>query len=529
MAYVKNPAIDKLSTADQLKFYGANQADAGNEILRAKQVYESKKAAGDMAGANAAHSWADQLRSASGIQDSNPVYGNNNGVDPVTQAKMTDSILNNQTAQQAPRAAAGGGAGGTYNSNDYMNRSQQLIDSIYNNNYNSQLQKLREARDTQLQGLNGQETQAHQSAYDQRNAADTTNLQNAQRLREMMAQNGLLSSGDNIQANVDLGTARQAALGGINRDEGNAVQNIAQQRALIMNNAANNDLALMQQLQAARAGQLLSANDTDAARQLQIAQLMGSLNGAPTLAAQQFGEQQQQDNIGNAMNLSQLTGQLYQPKSSGEALFNQTPLGSTLAGRQANLNAALQVGAQRGQVLDPKQDWGLLFSEQGTPNYQAQQDAIQNQFKEQQSQQQAQQFAASLGLDYAKMSQQQQGMLLDAAYKSGILGLDQAKFNYETDPNNTDNQYKAALTAKVNQELASLNLPKSQKAEDFIPQLNQSTFMTKDPVTGRAEVYDDRGMSQMILSLNLPDAETNKLFSYYNINPDHIRQQYSGN
>lgn len=56
---------------------------------------------------------------------------------------------------------------------------------------------------------------------------------------------------------------------------------------------------------------------------------------------QTFGQNQSQSNISNALNLSQLMGQLYQPKSGGAELFNQNPLGATAATQNTSLQAIL--------------------------------------------------------------------------------------------------------------------------------------------------------------------------------------------
>lgn len=61
---------------DQLKMFASDPRAAQQEILRAKSVYEQKMKAGDKAGAEAAHRWADQVRAASGISNSDSMYGN---------------------------------------------------------------------------------------------------------------------------------------------------------------------------------------------------------------------------------------------------------------------------------------------------------------------------------------------------------------------------------------------------------------------------------------------------------------------
>ncbi len=142
-----------------------------------------------------------------------------------------------------------------YTGPDISGMTQQLKD-IYANRQASELQKLRDARDTALQGYNSQETTAKQGAYDSRNQADTTNLQNAQALREQMANGGLVGDGQNLTLQAGLNAQRLGALGAINRQENNAMQDIGQKRSLLQNNAAANELGLTQQINSDQAAAL---------------------------------------------------------------------------------------------------------------------------------------------------------------------------------------------------------------------------------------------------------------------------------
>lgn len=59
-----------------LESFKTDTRGAQSEIERAKSVYTEKMAKGDKAGAEAAHRWAEQVRQASGISNSDSLYGN---------------------------------------------------------------------------------------------------------------------------------------------------------------------------------------------------------------------------------------------------------------------------------------------------------------------------------------------------------------------------------------------------------------------------------------------------------------------
>lgn len=154
----------------------------------------------------------------------------------------------------------------TYNGPNIPEMSDKL-NAIFDNREAAELQKLREARDIAQQGYNARETTAKQGAYDARNQADVVSTQNQQRTAEMMANAGLTTDGQNLTVQASQNAARLGALTGINRDEGNALRDISEQRSLLNNNAAKNELALTQQVnsdQAAAQFDLMKYGDTRA-------------------------------------------------------------------------------------------------------------------------------------------------------------------------------------------------------------------------------------------------------------------------
>lgn len=172
-------------------------------------------------------------------------------------------------AQTAP--VAGAGAGGynpyapsaplaqyqsSYNGPDMKGMTDQL-NSIYSNMSASQLQQLKNALAVQQQGYNAQETTANQNAYDGRNSNDVMSMQQMQGLREQMAAQGV-NGGDSITAQVANDASRQSGANAINRDQANALQDLAQKRALANSQEASSELSLQQQIDSDKAGAMLN-------------------------------------------------------------------------------------------------------------------------------------------------------------------------------------------------------------------------------------------------------------------------------
>jgi hypothetical protein len=289
-------------------------------------------------------------------------------------------------------APAQSGYQSSYTGPDLTGMTNQL-NTLYDNRLASETQKLRDALATALQGYNSQETQARQSAYDNRNAADVAAMQGQQGMNELMANMGLTGDGQNLTLAASQAASRQGALTDINRAETNALQNITEQRANLQNNAAQNELALAQSVGADKAAalyDLLKYGDTrafevdqsnygryrddinqqfaqdqfDWSKLMQEAGLTGVYNGQSTMA----GKQQ---NLDAALAYSQLTGQVLSPQSDWSGLVRQASNGSaplSLAGQQAqlqrqqaNLDAALGVAGLTGSIVNPQADWSGLF------------------------------------------------------------------------------------------------------------------------------------------------------------------------
>lgn len=175
----------------------------------------------------------------------------------------------------------------------------------------------------QLRDLAAQNAQSQ--AYDARNQADATNLDNTQRLNEILANRGLGSSGENVTAQLQQAAQRANSLNSINNN--------------LDTNLNNLDINLAQQLQ--------QQYNLDADRAIQLGQLLGSYNGQRTLAGQA-------QDWGQGIDVANLTGNF-----NGQRTL--AGIASDQGIKNDNLNAALQVGNQTGFNVTPQTDWAGLF------------------------------------------------------------------------------------------------------------------------------------------------------------------------
>lgn len=277
-----------MATAEErLRQYANDRAAAEQEIQRAKQVYQQEASnwsgEGQFSSSDRAREisgWADKVRQASGISNDNPALGNN---------PNTFGQSQNGSQPEQPNYTA-------------------MINQIYDQQRNAQLNQLRSSRDKAVGELNQQRTNLAPAYQQKRNQADVVNQQNVQRLRELMAANGLTQSGENVSANVALSSQRLNSLNQLNLQQQQAYNDI-DRRISNLNDPAN-EQALMAALEAERSKALLGQMNANRQFGLQEAGLTGQYNGGLTLAAQgqlfnqnmtqnQFNYQQQRDQVGD--------------------------------------------------------------------------------------------------------------------------------------------------------------------------------------------------------------------------------------
>ena len=163
-------------------------------------------------------------------------YGNSGAkktfTDKNTEINRTTTVMQNRTAQgldnteqlkhyknltgkdyQVTPKAPG------FDQDAYLQRAQGQVNSIYNQQKAAQLATFNAERNKGIGLVNQQKAEVAPQYADKRNQTDVVNAQNVSRLREVMASNGISSSGENVTANVGLQSARQGALSQLNLQE----------------------------------------------------------------------------------------------------------------------------------------------------------------------------------------------------------------------------------------------------------------------------------------------------------------------
>jgi uncharacterized protein DUF3597 len=143
----------------------------------------------------------------------------NTGAKAPTVAPTPTNPTGSVTAPGTPGATAPGTAPTPATPTDFATQLQNKINAMYDA---QQAQKLAEFANDKAKGiadLQGQQAQTNAEYQGQRNQADVVAMQNAQRMKEQMANSGLMGSGENITAQVGLQNARQGALSQLNLQE----------------------------------------------------------------------------------------------------------------------------------------------------------------------------------------------------------------------------------------------------------------------------------------------------------------------
>jgi hypothetical protein len=215
--------------------------------------------------------------------------------------------------------------------NKYYSQSTSDVNSMYDQQKSSQLAQLKAQRDAAIGKINQQQDQTKQDYYNQKNQADVTSTQNIQRLREIMAANGVSASGENLTLNAQANSDRLNALNSLNQQEQAKMNDYASQIA-DWNNPSR-DAAITNQIEAQRTQALLNAKQAaynrawneygfgnmSAAQQAQLA--MSKYNLDSTNAANIQGNQSLIDYY-NSLGFNGAGGG-GGTKSAGQSAFNQ--------------------------------------------------------------------------------------------------------------------------------------------------------------------------------------------------------------
>ncbi|MCD7034305.1 hypothetical protein LRR81_08665 [Metabacillus sp. GX 13764] len=140
---------------------------------------------------------------------------------------------------------------------DLMNKQKSYMDDYFNKQKQAQLDQYYAARDKAVGQINQQMGQVAPQYQQARNQADVVNLQNGQKLNEMMANNGLTASGENVTAQVAQNNTRQTSLNNLNLQEQQTMDDF-QRRISDLNNPADEN-AMIMALEAERSKAMMDA------------------------------------------------------------------------------------------------------------------------------------------------------------------------------------------------------------------------------------------------------------------------------
>jgi hypothetical protein len=235
--------------------------------------------------------------------------------------------------------------------NKYYSQSTGDVNSLYDKQKQTQLDQLKTQRDAAIGKINQQQDATKKDYYNQRNQADVVNAQNVQKLREIMAANGVSASGENLTLNAQANSDRLNALNSLNQQEQAKMNDYASQ-ITDWNNPAR-DQAITNQIEAARTQALLNA------KQSAYNRAWNEYGFGNMSAAQQAQLAMSKYNLDatNAANSASSQGLLDYYNSLG---FNS---GSGGGGTTASGNAAYQTNVQKAiqKGLDPS--WVPVMSQ----------------------------------------------------------------------------------------------------------------------------------------------------------------------
>lgn len=249
---------------------------------------------------------------------------------------------------------------------------------------------------------------------------------------------------------------------------------------------------------------------------LQVGTLTGNLQGyGRTLAgnAQDFNQNManQQFDWQKQMDMAGLTGQ-----------FNGD---STLAGKQANLNAALQVGNQLGQVIQPKSDWSQLYNQTDAPlNYQAARDAI----GDEQYKQKFDEDVRRYGLEYAMKQADQANQFANRSSDNARAAASEARAAGNQQLGNLFDIWDRTGVAPAGIPGVAEGTPINKggssqngnfKLDDYKGYIDKNFYTeTVDPNTYKpVKSFDSAGARKYIISLGLPDEQTDQVLKLYGL------------
>ena len=200
-----------------------DDAAAAAELVRAKQVWAAKNAAGDKVGAKAAADWANQVRAA----NANVGGQITSKTDLAAAQGVAGSIGKPAAAAVSPYPALS-------NIKDFTGNIAELSAA----QKASQMAALGQARDKSLSALGAESATIAPQYYASRNAAGAQSEVNKMNMGEFMAARGNVTSGAALQGEMSRQGALQGQVGALNQQEQAANADIARRTSGVQSDYA---------------------------------------------------------------------------------------------------------------------------------------------------------------------------------------------------------------------------------------------------------------------------------------------------
>jgi hypothetical protein len=174
---------------------------------------------------------------------------------------------------------------------NYLNQLTGSVNKIYDQQKAAQLAQIKADQTASVAKLNQQKTDTAASYQGQRNQADVVSAQNVQKLRELMAANGLNASGENVTAQASANSDRQNSINALNLQQQSAISGINNQINDVNNPAKQQ--AVVASIESERAKALLDAKNTaeeKAWREYTYNNMSANEKSTLEWAKQQYGE-----------------------------------------------------------------------------------------------------------------------------------------------------------------------------------------------------------------------------------------------
>jgi hypothetical protein len=245
-------------------------------------------------------------------------------------------------------------------STNYLTQLTNNTNKVYDQQKAATLAQMKADQQAAIAKLNGQKKDTSVAYQGQRNQSDVVSAQNVQKLRELMASNGLNASGENVTAQASANSDRQNSINSLNLQEQSAVRNINDQINDV-NNPAKQQAALAQ-IEAQRSQALLDNQNTaqeKAWREYTYNNMSASEKANLDWAKTQYGEDaawrmfelKYTTEATNAQNQAQVTAYTGADSTSGG--------GGTKASGPKTFQTHMQTAIKRGVPAD----WAPLLSE----------------------------------------------------------------------------------------------------------------------------------------------------------------------